>query len=337
MTKYQSDNILLPFLAYDLGQLLKTLLSRFIKNENVLVSAYKIATFDVSQKEFHKSTNNVNIGFLTESKLKECKRVVSVKEKSIIQFRQECKEFLVKLVAKLLLKCPLKYSLVRNFGCLDPKQMGSNKEKSTKKLNTVLKILVQAKRVGAEDCDRIISQYSDFIAEFKADCQTYSLDEKNVDTFFYQKLEGRKDLTEMWQVIRELLLLSHGQASVERSFSVNKEITTLHMSEKTLIGSRLVKDHINSVGGVLNVCITKKMMMYCASARGKYQIYLDNEKASAKKKGENDRKRKAEDEIQTCVKRIKNIKSEIEQLSSSADKKFEEVMSKKNVPSFLKI
>ena len=31
---------------------------------------------------------------------------------------------------------------------------------------------------------------------------------------------------ELWSVVRKVLLLSHGQASVERSFSINKEALT---------------------------------------------------------------------------------------------------------------
>ena len=47
-----------------------------------------------------------------------------------------------------------------------------------------------------------------------------------------------------------LLLLSHGQASVERGFSVNKEIATSNLMEHNLIAHRVIKDHAQSVGGL---------------------------------------------------------------------------------------
>ena len=61
-------------------------------------------------------------------------------------------------------------------------------------------------------------------------------------------------------VVKLLLFLSHGQASVERGFSVNKETIADHLSQKALVGWRVICDHVRTVGGVLNVSITKELM-----------------------------------------------------------------------------
>jgi hypothetical protein len=50
-------------------------------------------------------------------------------------------------------------------------------------------------------------------------------------------------------VIKLLLLLSHGQASVEKGRSVNKEVSVEHLAETSLIAQRTIVDHISSVGG----------------------------------------------------------------------------------------
>ena len=51
------------------------------------------------------------------------------------------------------------------------------------------------------------------------------------------------------QVVKLLLVLSHGQASVERGFSVNKETSADNISQRTLVAKRVVYDHINAIGG----------------------------------------------------------------------------------------
>ena len=67
----------------------------------------------------------------------------------------------------------------------------------------------------------------------------------------------------LWSLSRKILLLSHGQASVERGFSVNKEILLENMLEHILKAQRTISDHtcIKFVGGALNVKITKELVL----------------------------------------------------------------------------
>ena len=68
---------------------------------------------------------------------------------------------------------------------------------------------------------------------------------------------------------RKILLLSHGQTSVERGFSVNKEIMLENMLEHTLKAQQTISDHIKSVGGALNVRITKELVCICLYVKAK--------------------------------------------------------------------
>lgn len=49
--------------------------------------------------------------------------------------------------------------------------------------------------------------------------------------------------------MRVLLLLSHGQASVERGFSTNREALADNLAQHTLVAKRQVKDYIGAMGG----------------------------------------------------------------------------------------
>ena len=44
----------------------------------------------------------------------------------------------------------------------------------------------------------------------------------------------------VWKVFRIIFTLSHGQAAVERRFSVNSKLLVEHLREKTLVASRFV-------------------------------------------------------------------------------------------------
>jgi len=43
-----------------------------------------------------------------------------------------------------------------------------------------------------------------------------------VDQLYHGLLAGSDDCGQLWSVVKMVLLLSHGQATVERGFSVNK-------------------------------------------------------------------------------------------------------------------
>ena len=80
------------------------------------------------------------------------------------------------------------------------------------------------------------------------------------------------------KTVKVLLLLSHGQASVERGFSVNHQVEVDNHCENTFITQRVVHDHIVSVGGIFNINITRDLMTFCQASRARYQTYLDDKK-----------------------------------------------------------
>ena len=45
-----------------------------------------------------------------------------------------------------------------------------------------------------------------------------------LDTLLYSQLSNKAEFSKLWSVLRKLLLLSQGQASVERGFSVDLQV-----------------------------------------------------------------------------------------------------------------
>ncbi|KAK7493382.1 hypothetical protein BaRGS_00015282 [Batillaria attramentaria] len=73
-------------------------------------------------------------------------------------------------------------------------------------------------------------------------------------------------------------MLSHGQATVERGFSANKEVMVTNISDKCLITLRVIGDYVQRVGGLDKKEVTKKMLFAAASSCQKYQHHLDEQK-----------------------------------------------------------
>ena len=86
-------------------------------------------------------------------------------------------------------------------------------------------------------------------------------------------------------VLQRLLILSHGNTSVESGFSVNEELLVKNLSEESLISQRIVADHITFHGGPLNVPITKQMLSEANFARQRYRSALEEQRAKTKEGG----------------------------------------------------
>ena len=113
-----------------------------------------------------------------------------------------------------------------------------------------------------------------------------------VDTFHYVHMAGSDSFLKLWDITKMLLVLSHGQASVERGFSINKECSEDNQTTKGLIARRIVLDHVRCSGGVLNVKITKDVKISCRNASGKYHTDLEENlrnEETQKKKHEEDK------------------------------------------------
>ena len=65
----------------------------------------------------------------------------------------------------------------------------------------------------------------------------YSADDR-LDVFSRETMD-KAAYGHLWKVVAQLLLLSHGQASVERGFSVNKQMEVTNLQEDTFVAQRL--------------------------------------------------------------------------------------------------
>lgn len=93
-----------------------------------------------------------------------------------------------------------------------------------------------------------------------------------------------EDCEELKPVIKTTLILSHGNANVERGFSVIKQCLVENMEEETLVAHRLIYDTLNSLGGLENLFITRSLITSVRDAHSRYVKTLkDKNKLNTKK------------------------------------------------------
>ena len=102
-------------------------------------TADKLVKLDVTDKSIHVNYKKIDIGFLTEKAVKD---TVGVSQKQVLEFRLQCKTFLIDLLQKLLTKCPASYSLV---SALNPREMASNVDHWISRFKKVVTQLVSVR------------------------------------------------------------------------------------------------------------------------------------------------------------------------------------------------
>ena len=158
LATFQSDKPLTSFLSSKLCNIIRSLMQRFVKKE-VLSEA------STADKSIHVNYKKIDIGFLTEKAVKDS---VGVSERQVLEFRLQCKTFLIELLRKLVTKCPPSYSLVRNLSALNPREMASNVDHCISRFKKVVTQLVSVRRIKESDCDAIIQECTSFLDNIPA-------------------------------------------------------------------------------------------------------------------------------------------------------------------------
>ena len=136
----------------------------------------------------------------------------------------------------------------------------------------------EAKLLSERDHDMAYEQFQCFVdqnhskPEFKD--FNFRSAEHRIDTLFYKIMFGKVEFSFAWDFIVQLLLLSHGQAAVERGFSINKHASFTNQHEDSLVARRVVKDYVNYVGGIEKVGVSEPLNRAVMGAGVRYKEHL---------------------------------------------------------------
>ena len=165
--------------------------------------------------------------------------------------------------------------------------LNASKEKLTPCLKNLLKHLLELNILSTKQCDVITTEFKKFldveVKTMQRESVTFSQKDDRLDDFYFKvaSISKYKDLS---FVVKLILTLSHGQASVERGFSLNANIMKTNMSPESLTAKRIIKDHM--LANKLKphtIEITKPIVQAFRSGRQKYEVHLEEEKKKKQK------------------------------------------------------
>ncbi|XP_076849305.1 uncharacterized protein LOC143497296 [Brachyhypopomus gauderio] len=165
-----------------------------------------------------------------------------------------------------------------------------------------------------------------------------SLEAKSESFSAFQPMQTRLDVflhghlcksyPELWTFCKKLLLLSHGQSTMERGFSLNKEVEEDNMQEDAIVAQRIICDYVSVCGGVLNVPLTKELLGAAASARSQYRLYLEEERRKQESQAQKQKRKAAEDHVEELRKKRVVLNEVATSLEKDADKLAEQAEGK---------
>ena len=260
-------------------------------------SAYKIAKLNVLDSATHVAPSEVDIGFAAKTTLEKVYKEKKISQLQVLEFRKECESMLATTVVKIQERSPLKYNLARKLASLDPRVMVPNPDQAIKMFQEVLQRLIDTRWKTSEEADTVLAEYRKLVSDAKRyhldKFSSFKITTDRLDSFLFEVLQNQNESQQLWITMQLILTLSHGQATVERGFSVNKEVLAPNLQETSLVVMRLVHSSMEAAKcKVGDFVVIDALLSSCAHARNRYQMYLMERKAE-QERTEKGQKRKA--------------------------------------------
>ena len=245
LKQFQADKPMVPLIYDSLKDIVLTLLKKIVTDkaysECSSLDRVKKLNFDDSKNFI--PAKKLNLPFAVSESIEQ----IRPPESKAMEFKCAVKSLYITCTEKLLEKSSIKIDTIANLDCFNPKSvLGKSLTVLTKKLKALLSLLVSAKFVKVDDCDEIISQYADLKSSASSVhrdvFEEFSVESTRLDDFFNHTIGKKPSMDKLWGVVKIILILSHGQADVERGFSTNKETLMDNMKEKSLVSNRIVVD-----------------------------------------------------------------------------------------------
>ncbi|GBM99120.1 hypothetical protein AVEN_114039-1 [Araneus ventricosus] len=156
------------------------------------------------------------------------------------------------------------------------------------------------KNVTEEEGDALMLQFKEFlettVSKYSASLKNFDPKSDRLDSFLNIFLLQDAANEKLWRVMKILMILSHGQATVERGFSVRKSLEAENLKEDSYIAQRLIFENANNSNNIHSTIIAKEMRRFVFSSRQKYVLHLEEQrKIEHQKNSENSRKRKVDE------------------------------------------
>jgi hypothetical protein len=321
---FQTDKPMAPFLTETLENLIRTLMSKFIRKDLLGKSCSEMAKLDFKDVNNQKPTHLVDLGFAVNHEIQLLKGSKKITDSQILKFKKEAVGFLATLCTHLMEKSPVKSFFARCLRCLSPNYIAECSETCEKLFDRILSKLVSYKLITPDTADRSKSQYNKFtttvVKENKPEFLNYSKTDQRLDEFMMKFVGGSTKFSELCKVFKILLILSHGQAQVERGFSVNKNLLVENQHTTSLTAQRIIHDHmVYHELESSNLTVTAKLSNHVKQARSRY-FNEQKERSMQKVTSDRDvRMKQINEDIDDANRNITQLQETINSFQTSAD------------------
>lgn len=291
LAEFLSEKPMLPFLASALDCLLRSLLSRIVLKEklNAADTSSKLLNIDLDNSDNMIPVATFDIGLAAKSELRKLPKPSHI---AVVNFKRECISFVKACSKKIIERSPLKYKLTRGANCLNPAVCATSVGAGQKQLNIALEVLIEHGWLSGLQAERASRSYVQVCSTSTAQAlmQNFDRTRQRLETLWVELCASSHK--ELLLFVKIVLCLSHGNSSVERGFSVNKECLVENMKEESLVAQRLVYDEVSAAGGVAKVDVTDKMIEMVRSANIRWKEELERKKQERLQLSDVERKKK---------------------------------------------
>ena len=129
------------------------------------------------------------------------------------------------------------------------------------------------------------------------------------------------NLKSCWEIFKLVFTLSHGQTSVERGFSINKELLVENLHKELIVCEKMVYDHVSSTrNSITKITMTSAMLKSCKLAYSRYATALKEKKGKSDEELKNRNRKLKVVKIAQVKEKKKVLESFIESLNIAIEK-----------------
>ena len=317
---YQTDSPMIPFIYLELKDLTTNLLKLFVKPAVIdgCKGGYDLVEIKMV-KENMLPLDKMSMGFATENLLRDGKLKDAFDDASVKNYLKEVRLFLAKMMLKIFERSPLNSNFVRYVRIFDPKVMASySKATNEGCMKGTVRCLIEHKYITPSFGDSVLVSFGKFQGNLlvnKDKFLAYDRNKTRLDDFYFNGDIDMRNYPEMANMVKCVLALSHGQAGVERSFSLRTGLLEDNMEADSLNARRIVKDHMLSNGlKAETIVIENKLLLSVKGARMKYEAAKVEKRSSGAALTKDTLVQTLNGEITDVKSKIRNLKKVQEEL-----------------------
>ncbi|CAG9785479.1 unnamed protein product [Diatraea saccharalis] len=250
-TVFQSETPLLHMLKPEVEKLLKTLSTNYM-NISYVRSCQNILAAEFTNTAHFVDLDNIYIGMKASESVENLKKYLNVPRHTIADFYKSCQAFYIELTTDITKRFDFSDTLFSFISVVNPSEAQQLKVKSLKPLLQrfpILENVVTSQKLDDEWRAHAMLDYSALGLQDDDNPETYW-----AKVFSLKNSAGHGMFLNLKYAISLLLVLPFSNASVERKFSVLKNLKTENrnrLQNDTVVALMATKDGITKKGGSL--------------------------------------------------------------------------------------